>query len=164
MDITAEAEQRADMKKYMAMLLVMMTLTACGPDPQPAEPAEVPAVPEAVKEEPKETPKEAVKAEAKGDVLRKKTGETFVIELESNPSTGFRWALDGTEDATVVRKVSDGYASHAHAPGLVGVGGTETWTFQAAKKGQTALHFIYHRPWEKGLDPARERTIQVEVE
>lgn len=127
------------------MMILAISLTACGPGPQPVVPAEVPEA-------------------EKGDELRKKTGDIFVIALESNPTTGYSWALDGTEDATVVRKVSDAYVGQAHAPGLVGVGGTEQWTFKAEKKGRTALHLIYRRPWEKGLDPVRERRISVEVD
>ncbi len=129
----------------MMMVAVAMSLTACGPAPKPPVAAEVP------------------EADA-GDAVRKKTGETFTVALDSNPTTGYRWTLDGKEDATVVRKVSDEYVGQAHPPGMVGVGGTERWKFQAEKKGKTALHFIYRRPWEKEAEPARERTINVLIE
>ncbi|MCB1278224.1 protease inhibitor I42 family protein [Prosthecobacter sp.] len=142
------------MSKPFVILLLVMNLAACGPDPKPS-----------VKEETPEAPK--TEAEAKkedGDSIRKKTGETFTVDLESNPTTGYGWALDGKEDATVVRKVSDEFVGTPHPPGVVGVGGTEQWKFQAEKKGKTTLHFIYRRPWEKGIDPIRERTINVSVE
>ena len=128
--------------KLMLMLMVL-SLAACGPAPKP--------------------PVAAEEADA-GDSIRKKPGETFTVELESNPSTGYRWELDGKEDATVVRKLSDAYRSRPHAPEMVGVGGTERWQFQAEKPGKTVLHFIYRRPFEKEAAPAREGTVNVLVE
>lgn len=136
------------MKKSVPMLWMMvlaMSLTACGPAPKPPVPVEV-----------SETDA--------GDSIRKKPGETFTLELDSNPSTGYRWALDGKEDATVVKKLSDEFVSRPHPPGMVGVGGTERWKFQAVKPGKTALHFTYRRPFEKESEPARERTINVLIE
>ena len=88
------------------MMVLAMSLTACGPAPKPPVPAEVP------------------EADA-GDSVRKKTGEIFTVVLNSNPTTAYRWALDGKEDATLVRKLSDEYLSRPHPPGMVGVGGTE---------------------------------------
>ncbi len=129
------------------MLMVMLSLAACGPAPKPPVTDEAPEA----------------KTEA-GDSIRKKTGETFTVALESNPTTGYGWALDGKEDGTVVRKLSDEFVGQAHPPGMVGVGGTERWKFQAEKKGKTSLHFIYRRPWEKDTKPVRERTVQVLVE
>lgn len=132
---------------FLMMMLVVMSLVACSPAPKPPVTDEVPEV-------------EA----GAGDSIRTKTGETFTVALESNPTTGYGWALDGKEDATVVRKVSDEFVGKPHPPGMVGVGGTERWTFQAAKPGKTALRFIYRRPWEKDVAPVRERTVQVLVE
>ena len=147
MDRGRAERQALLMKKPWVMMVVGMSLAACGPAPKPRVTDDVP-----------EAETEA------GDSIRKKTGETFTVALESNPTTGYGWALDGKEDGTVVRKVSDEFVGKAHPPGMVGVGGTERWTFQAAKKGKTALHFIYRRPWEKDAAPIRERTIQVLVE
>lgn len=135
------------MRKPFLMMMVGLSLAACSPAPKPPVTAEAP-----------EAETDA------GDSIRTKTGETFTVALDSNPTTGYGWALDGKEDGTVVRKVSDAYVGKAHPPGMVGVGGTERWTFQAEKKGKTALHFIYRRPWEKDAAPVRERTVQVLVE
>ena len=129
----------------MWMMVLAMSLTACGPAPKPSVPAEVPET-------------------DAGDSIRKKPGETFTVELDSNPSTGYRWALDGKEDATVVKKLSDEFVSRPHPPGMVGVGGTERWKFQVVKPGKTALHFTCRRPFEKDAEPARERTINVLIE
>lgn len=127
------------------MLVLAMSLTACGPAPKPPVSAEVPEV-------------------DVGDSIRSKPGETFTVALDANPSTGYGWALDGKEDATVVKKLSDEYVSRPHPQGMVGVGGTERWKFQAVKPGKTVLYFTYRRPFEKEAAPARERTVHVLVE
>ena len=133
------------MRTLFLMLVLALCLTACGPAPKPPVPAEVP------------------EADA-GDAIRTKPGETFTVALDANPSTGYGWALDGKEDATVVKKLSDEYVSRPHPQGMVGVGGTERWKFQAVKPGKTVLHFTYRRPFEKEAAPARERTVQVMIE
>ena len=130
-------------------LLLSMNVVACQPKPP------VP-VPVAVDRQ----------AADSADAVHVKVGETFTIKLASNPTTGFRWLLDLTreaEDAAVVSKVSDDYVADAHAPGMVGVGGTERWTFRAEKPGSMVLPFVYRRAWEKGVAPAEQRMITVQV-
>lgn len=133
------------MRNPWIMMMGVMSLAACGPVPKPP----------------------VTKTEAEpvaGESVRKRVGETFTVALESNPTTGYGWALDGTEDGTVVRKVGDEYVGKSHPPGMVGVGGMEQWKFRAEKKGTTMLRFIYRRPWETKTGPIRERTIHVLVE
>ena len=71
-------------------------------------------------------------------------GETTVVTLASNPSTGYRWKLLAT-DARVVRLVS-----HRYVPPKVarpGAGGKELWRFVARAHGTVTLVFGYLRPW-----------------
>ncbi len=94
---------------------------------------------------------------------RVKIGETFVIRLESNPTTGYSWSLAGF-DANVVEKVSNVYEPKKTAANIVGSGGNEIWTFKAIAKGETKLTFQYVRPWEKDVPPIQEETYQIKVE
>ena len=90
-----------------------------------------------------------------GDSIRTKPGETFTVALDGK---------EDSEDSAVVKKLSDEYVSRPHPQGMVGVGGTERWKFQAVKPGKTVLHFTYRRPFETEAAPARERTVQVMIE
>ena len=94
------------------------------------------------------------------DASQIKVGDTFVIELDSNPTTGYSWSLAKAEP-NIVEKVSSVYQPRRTAERLVGSGGTEIWTFKAIAKGQTTLTFEYRRPWEKGTPPAKEETYTV---
>lgn len=132
----------------MALMLVALSLIACQSAPKLTLPSDGTAV------------KDADQVET----IRRKAGGTFTIPLESNHTTGYSWTLDGKEDSTVVRKVGSDYINDPHLPGMVGFGGTERWKFRAEKKGTTVLHFIYRRPWEKDVKPARERSFKVVVE
>jgi inhibitor of cysteine peptidase len=46
---------------------------------------------------------------------------------------------------------------------LVGVGGTETFRFEANGAGQTTLRLEYRRPWEEGVDPVETFAVEVVV-
>ena len=72
-----------------------------------------------------------------------RAGETFVIELEGNPTTGYLWELaEGDEHFRLVEK---GYAE----PGSgVGTATKERFVIKAVKTGSTTLTFNHKRPWE----------------
>ncbi|MCX6858546.1 MAG: protease inhibitor I42 family protein [Verrucomicrobia bacterium] len=97
-------------------------------------------------------------------VLRAKAGETFIIKLKANHTTGYSWALSGQEDPSLVEKVSNDYLNDPHEPGMVGVGGVEHWTFRALKKGTIVLSFNYGRPWEKNTEPSMKQAFKVIIE
>lgn len=63
-------------------------------------------------------------------------GDEFVVELEDNASTGFRWVVDGP-DESVVEKTGEEY--EADSPDLVGSGGTLSLRFRAVAEGRTEI-------------------------
>lgn len=91
-----------------------------------------------------------------------KTGETFHIDLKSNPSTGYNWQWIQNGKASIVVLADKSYQSVAK-PGIVGAGGVSTFQFKAIGKGRETLHFEYIRPWEKGAKPAQVATFEIEV-
>lgn len=91
-------------------------------------------------------------------------GDQFVIQLESNPTTGFQWGISGSLNPTVVKKVSSKYVPGKNAQTKVGAGGVENWTFQAMAKGTTKIVMTYARPFEKGTVPAQTVTFNVTVD
>lgn len=88
-------------------------------------------------------------------------GQTFVITLDSNPSTGYRWSLDEPLDEQVVRLVGSEY--QAPAANLPGAGGAEVWTFRAVAPGAARVALSYARSWERDTPPAETREYAVTV-
>ena len=87
--------------------------------------------------------------------------DTFVIELEANPSTGYSWELAGPlDEAVVVALGSDHEAGEGDA---VGAPGTQELSFKAVGEGTTTIALQYVRPWETDLAPAETQDFTVNV-
>ncbi|HNE03722.1 MAG TPA: protease inhibitor I42 family protein [Anaerolineales bacterium] len=71
-------------------------------------------------------------------------GETFMIVVESNPSTGYHWEIVG--DLTNVEFVSREYTGSE--PVIPGSGGVEVWTFKATTAGDTSFVLGNYPPGE----------------
>lgn len=93
-----------------------------------------------------------------------KVGDTFSIQLRSNPTTGYRWQLVEPFDKTRLEKVGNHYQADANPNRMVGVGGTEIWTFKALKSGQAQIQLHYVRSWEKQEPPAQVANYQIEID
>lgn len=87
-------------------------------------------------------------------------GDTFTVTLASNPTTGFKWPEFGRiVDETILKQVD-----HEYQPpesDVLGASGKESWTFEALKKGKTAISMEYSQPWEGGIQA--EWTFSVDV-
>jgi inhibitor of cysteine peptidase len=75
----------------------------------------------------------------------------FVIKLKSNPTTGYSWFLRES-NPELFEAVKHQYEAPADKK-LMGASGYELWTFRAKPAAfvvpqQTAIRFIYTRPWE----------------
>lgn len=103
---------------------------------------------------------EKVFTETNKDITTTENSE-FVIKLESNATTGYKWDLSNTPDATIIQKVSSEYIEANSS--LVGAGSHELWKFKALKKGSTEIKMKYFRSFEEGTPPAKEVTFQVKV-
>jgi inhibitor of cysteine peptidase len=92
------------------------------------------------------------------ETIQTKTGETFTISLNSNPSTGYDWQID---------KIDNNYLEYIkkdfvqNLPAMPGQGGTSTLYFKALKAGQTELRLVYCRSWEcqKTIAETRNYTV-----
>ena len=90
-------------------------------------------------------------------------GEQFDIRLPSNPTTGYRWQVDGKLNMRIVRLVDTRFEPTAPDPAVLGAGGTEIFTFVGVAAGTSRIKLVYLRPWEKGIAPARTAEYTVEV-
>jgi len=84
--------------------------------------------------------------------VRARSGEEFVIRLESNASTGYSWRLARPVDGQVVVLVEAQYEPPTGA--MLGSSGVEHWRFRAVSRGQTTIDLEYVRPWDTAA-PAR---------
>jgi predicted secreted protein len=74
----------------------------------------------------------------------------FIIQLKSNPTTGYSWLLQ-TYDPKLIKLVQHRYVPPKQM--LVGAGGVEQWEFQLTDAAFIApqpifIKLIYRRPWE----------------
>lgn len=86
-------------------------------------------------------------------------GESFVIQLEENPSTGYQWTVT-INDESVVKPSSDEYVPETTDEDIVGAGGIHSYTFEALKAGVAQISFVYERSFEEN---SAEETIVYNV-
>jgi len=92
-----------------------------------------------------------------------KIGGRLVVELESNPSTGYTWEASNL-DTSVLKQLGQTEYKPASSSPMPGAGGTQILRFEAVAPGTTTLTLIYHRPFETNAVPAKTFTIKVIIE
>jgi len=96
-----------------------------------------------------------------GREVQLKKGQTLIVTLEANPTTGYSWEVAEPLDEQVLRQVGEPeFKAESEA---LGAGGVQTLRFKAVKAGRTILKLVYHRPWEKGVEPLDTYSLQVVV-
>jgi inhibitor of cysteine peptidase len=98
--------------------------------------------------------------EASGTTVQVRAGARLIVELPSNPSTGYEWTVTRT-DRTF------GYPETQFVPGdgATGSGGLSQliWTTSAMMAGSHEFELEYRRPWELDVPPASSFTLRVDV-
>jgi predicted secreted protein len=82
-------------------------------------------------------------------------GDDIVIELASDPATGYSWTLVGQADPRVVTLFETDYVQGTAAGS--GTAGHQRWTFRLVGPGSTAITFGYGRTWAN--TPAEKATL-----
>lgn len=90
-----------------------------------------------------------------------RTGDHIQITLNSNPTTGYEWAVQ-TIDDTVLSYQGSKYDSAN--TGLVGSGGMQTLTFRAELPGDSPIELKYWRSFQGDSSIGQTFSIQVKVE
>ena len=99
-----------------------------------------------------------------GQTAQLKPGQTLVLRLNANHTTGYSWQLVKF-DGDALDSAAPAYETDQHAPGVAGSGGTEVWRFTALKTGHQSIRLEYRRPWEApGMTPGQVSTLDVEVQ
>jgi predicted secreted protein len=79
------------------------------------------------------------------DLILARVGQTFVIVLDANPTTGYSWSV---VDSFGSRIANVGSAFLRPQSGRVGAAGKQILLFRATSPGATALTFRYVRPFD----------------
>lgn len=80
-----------------------------------------------------------------GKSIDVRPGDTIVVRLPENPTTGYEWTLDSADDEIVGLRDSDFNLSPTVT---MGSGGTRTFTFGAKEPGTSRIRLKYWRSWE----------------
>ena len=80
-----------------------------------------------------------------GKSIEAQVGDLITVSLDENPTTGFRWAIDKSDDDIVTLSSSE-YA--AVSGSRVGRGGQRVMTFKARQAGAAAIQLKLWREWE----------------
>jgi inhibitor of cysteine peptidase len=96
-----------------------------------------------------------------GREMQLKKGQTLVVTLEGNPTTGYSWEVAEPLDEQVLRQTGEPEFKAESA--ALGAGGVQILRFEAVNAGQTTLKLVYRRSWEKGVEPLNTYSIQVMV-
>ena len=95
-----------------------------------------------------------------GSQVELNAGQTLVVSLEGNPTTGYTWEA-AELDEQVLRQV--GETEFKPESDAIGAGGVQTLHFETVNSGQTTLNLVYHRPWEEDVEPSETFSVQVVV-
>lgn len=125
----------------LVVLIALSAASACSPPPRPGP--------------------VALDASDAGHEVRLGSGQTLDISLASNPTTGYRWDVEAL-DGDVLKQV--GEADYEPQSKLAGAPGVEILHFEAVGSGRTSLRLIYHRSWEKDVEPLETFSVEVVVQ
>lgn len=95
-----------------------------------------------------------------GRTITLNKGQTAVIKLSENPTTGYGWEFEiEPKKQKVITVISSKFIPATSD--LIGVGGIKEYKFKAKNKGQITISGYYVRPWE---ELNKETALQVHYE
>jgi len=95
--------------------------------------------------------------------LRSVVGQKHVIQIVSNPSTGYRWEMryeapdNNCLDVLIANMIYDDKQRMVDGQRRPGMSGKQEWLLQTNCVGNYRMVLVYKRPWEDG--PPRNQTI-----
>ena len=87
--------------------------------------------------------------------------QKIVVQLASNPTTGYQWSVIGSPAR--LEFVKSDYTTDPQAAGRMGAGGTQTLQFTAKSPGRVELKLGYACPWEKDVAPTKTFAVTIVV-
>lgn len=84
-----------------------------------------------------------------GRAITMDVGNTLIVRLWGNPTTGYLWECTQTLIEGVLQLLNVEFQSAAAPSGMVGMSGVFIFRFQILASGTIPLQLVYHRPWEE---------------
>ncbi len=95
-----------------------------------------------------------------GKTLTLKPGQTLILQLAENPSTGYRWSVPAL-NSQVLQLTADRFNPSGTV--AIGSGGQRILTFHAQQPGQISLSLKNRREWEDEAAAVESFTVMVQV-
>ena len=95
-----------------------------------------------------------------GKSIKLVPGQELQIALEGNPTTGYSWEIAQNDNAVLSPVGDPEFQADSQ---LLGSGGKMILRFEGVAPGKTNLKLVYHRLWEKNVEPLETFVINVEV-
>jgi len=133
-----------------AALLVAASLAACGSSDDGSDGGS-PAAPKTI---------EITPVAQTGTTVEAAVGDTIVVSLEANPTTGYTWRFTAGDTFEIA---SSKYVADPNPEELAGVGGAQVVTLTVTKAGTSDLTGMYRQQWNApspGGQPDFSLTVQ----
>ena len=88
------------------------------------------------------------------------TSDEKTIQLKGNPTTGYNWFYQISDDSIIA---VEEYVKYLGDDMVVGAPSMFTYTITSLKPGQATLHFEYKRPWET-VEPIETKDYIITVD
>jgi inhibitor of cysteine peptidase len=98
-------------------------------------------------------------AKDSGAAVASVVGDRVRIELNENPTTGYRWCPRAA--SSLLRPIDDDYTPAGE--GSIGGGGTRTLVYEAVAAGTGSLELELIRAWETPPTPLHTFSIELDV-
>ena len=85
-------------------------------------------------------------------------GETILISLKENPTTGYTWNVTNSSGLELI---ADTYEMEKVKEGIVGAGGVHSWILKTTEIGNQTFSGIYKHSWE--ADSKEDQTYKLDV-
>lgn len=86
--------------------------------------------------------------EKQGQSVELVVGQSLLLTLPANPTTGYQWQLRMSASPVLEQIGAAQYTADPAPTGMVGRGGQSQWRFRAVSPGLDRLQLVYVRPWQ----------------
>mgnify|MGYP006364120303 FL=1 len=90
------------------------------------------------------------------------SGQNLIVILPSNPTTGYRWAIQDSAGG-VLRALGPEVYRNPEDAGVVGAAGVSTWRFQTFATGTGRLRLTSQQPWAPEVLPVETFDCAISV-
>ena len=101
----------------------------------------------------------AIADQDNGKDIELPAGDTLVLRLTSNPSTGYSWAIEG--DPLPLRLVKSSTKKTGQNGHAIGTPVMQEFRLTAVSAGMASLTLEYRRPWESNVAPVKTFRVRV---